>query len=123
MNLIINSVESIQEARGTIIVRTGLHHFYSTNSDILLMNDARIIPGDYVYIEVEDTGSGMDQTIKSKIFSPFFTTKINGKGLGLATILKTVEDQFGAVAVKSQPGLGTTFTIFFPIFYPNARLQ
>ncbi len=123
MNLIINSVESMQEARGRICIRTGLYHFYSVNSDIPLINNRNITLGDYVYIEVEDTGIGMDQAVKSKIFSPFFTTKVNGNGLGLATILKTVEDQHGAIAVKSKPGKGTTFTIFFPISHPNGFLQ
>jgi len=123
MNLIINSVESIHESGGKIVIRTGLHHFYSTEPDIPLVNNHNIIPGDYVFIAVEDSGIGMDQVIKSKIFNPFFTTKLNGKGLGLATILKTVEEQHGAISVNSQPSVGTTFTVFFPVSYSNGCLQ
>jgi two-component system, cell cycle sensor histidine kinase and response regulator CckA len=122
MNLIINSVESINDS-GTIILRTGIHTFFSTNPGFPLINSCQLIPGDYVYLEVEDTGIGIENGTMTEMFKPFFTTKTDGRGLGLATILKTVKEHHGAITVKSQPDIGTKFTVFFPAFKNGLNLQ
>lgn len=79
--------------------------------------------GEYVLIEVEDTGHGMTPEVQAKIFEPFFTTKSMGKGtgLGLATVYGIVKQTGGYVFVRSTVGKGTTFRVFLPRHYVDAE--
>jgi two-component system cell cycle sensor histidine kinase/response regulator CckA len=72
---------------------------------------------EYLRIEVTDTGIGMDESVRQHIFEPFFTTKPSGKGtgLGLPVVYGLMQSHQGYVDVKSRPGFGTTFILFFPI--------
>jgi CheY-like chemotaxis protein len=115
MNLVINAAEAIGDESGTVLVVTGVQDVgpsYVSSSAALFSADA-LAPGRYVFLEVEDTGHGMDDATKAKIFDPFFTTKFAGRGLGLAAVLGIVRSHQAAIEVRSTPGKGSTFRVFF----------
>ena len=113
MNLITNASEAIGEGSGVVSLSTGLLH--ADRAFLSLASAGPGIPeGDYVCLEVTDTGSGMDEATKARIFEPFFTTKFTGRGLGLAAVLGIVRGHGGAIRVDSAPGRGTTFRVLFP---------
>jgi DNA-binding response OmpR family regulator/signal transduction histidine kinase len=78
---------------------------------------AEINPGNYIEVCVRDTGSGMPKEVRDKIFEPFFTTKGSGKGtgLGLSMAYGTINAHNGSVYVESEPNVGTTFHMLFPV--------
>ncbi|MDA8122706.1 MAG: response regulator [Deltaproteobacteria bacterium] len=111
LNLAVNARDAMPSG-GKLSIST-------SNIDIALplVEDAFTIPaGQYVGIEVTDTGCGMDEDTIARIFEPFFTTKKHGKGtgLGLATVYGIVKQSGGYIRVLSKPGIGTTFIVYFP---------
>lgn len=113
MNLVINASEAIGDRSGVISLSTGLTRVDRAYFGGTLM-DADLPEGDYVYLEVSDTGCGMSAETQAKIFDPFFTTKFTGRGLGLAAVLGIVRGHKGAMKVYSEVGRGTTFKLLFP---------
>jgi two-component system, cell cycle sensor histidine kinase and response regulator CckA len=114
MNLITNASDAIGEGDGVISVSTGL--LYADReylSATYLDND--LAEGEYAYLEVSDTGGGMDEQTRGRIFDPFFTTKFTGRGLGLAAVLGIVRGHRGAIEIHSEVGRGTTFKALFPV--------
>lgn len=110
LNLCVNARDAIGDA-GTITLR----------GRRVVLAEARqtarglLDPGDYLVLEVSDTGSGMPNEVAAKIFDPFFSTKAPGKGtgLGLSTVAMIVENQRGGIELRTKPGAGTAFTIYF----------
>jgi PAS domain S-box-containing protein len=111
MNLIINASEALGSDRGVITITTS-HFVIPRDSD---PKKAPQLPeGTYVDLSVSDTGCGMSEEARAKIFDPFFSTKFAGRGLGLAVVQGIVRDHGGAIHLVSSPGTGTTFEIFLP---------
>jgi CheY-like chemotaxis protein len=119
MNLVINGSEAVGTADGFVRVSTRSHRLDEC-SLLNVLEGREISAGDYVALEVQDSGHGMDLETQSKIFDPFFTTKFTGRGLGLAAVLGIVRGHKGAIRLVSEPGNGTTFTVFFP---PSERAE
>ncbi len=113
MNLIMNAAEATGAAGGSVTVRVG-----PIDADSALLAATRhegdMPEGRYVLLEVADTGCGMDTETQAKMFDPFFTTKFTGRGLGLAAVQGIVRGHHGAFQVRSAPGQGTCFRVFFP---------
>jgi len=113
MNLITNASEAIGDKSGVITIRTGVA---DCDREYLkgAYPDENLPAGLYNFIEVSDTGSGMDETTIARIFEPFFTTKFTGRGLGLAAVLGIMRGHKGALKIYSEPGKGTAFKALFP---------
>ncbi len=113
MNLIMNASDSLEGRTGTVEVRVrGLQ----ADGNLLKRSfvGRELSPGEYLSLEVADSGCGMDADTLAKIFDPFFTTKFTGRGLGLASSLGIVRCHNAAILVESKAGKGTTFQILFP---------
>ncbi len=121
MNLAINGAEAIGEAHGGYVrVTTGVEQ---VDSEMVKVNfePNSMRPGNFVTLEVTDSGTGMDEATKAKIFDPFFSTKFTGRGLGLAAVSGIVRGHHGAIRVFSAPGQGTTFKVWLPAVAPAVK--
>ena len=115
MNLLINAGEAMEEKAGVIRVRTGRQRVDAAFLARASVASAEAAPGEYVFLEVSDNGKGMDEATRARIFDPFFTTKFTGRGLGLAAVLGIVRGHRGVLCVSTMVGIGTTFTVLFPL--------
>lgn len=113
MNLVTNANEALGEKPGVVTVATGVTHCDGDEADLVAVN-GHMAAGDYVFLEVSDTGCGMDGETLAHIFDPFFSTKFTGRGLGLAAVLGIIRGHGGGIQVESTPGEGTTFRILLP---------
>jgi PAS domain S-box-containing protein len=113
LNLIMNASEALGPDGGAITVQTGVQHATRAHLGETYVNDD-LPEGRYVYLEVSDTGQGMDEETSARIFDPFFSTKSAGRGLGLGVVLGIVRGHRGAIAVDSTPGEGTSFRVLLP---------
>ncbi len=114
MNLVTNANEAIEGKSGVISVTTGM--MYAEEKYLAGSYAAdNVQPGRFIYVEVSDTGCGMDEETIRKVFDPFFTTKVTGRGLGMSAVLGIVRGHGGALKVYSEPGRGTTFKFLLPV--------
>ncbi len=113
MNLVTNASEAVGDEGGVITVSTGV---IESTADHLAGTyvDDELAAGSYVYLEVADTGCGMDEEAQRRIFEPFFTTKFTGRGLGMAAVLGIVRAHKGAIDIQSEVGRGAKLTVLFP---------
>jgi len=113
MNLVLNGAEAIGDESGAVVVTTSVAEFDRRSFHGDFVSD-EVGPGKYVFLEVQDTGCGMDEPTIPQIFDPFFTTKFTGRGLGLAAAIGIVRGHKGAIQVTSAPGQGSTFRVMLP---------
>ena len=113
MNLVINASDAIGKSNGTISLSTGVTQVDSTYLESSCSAED-IQPGYFVFLEVTDTGCGMDKETQKRLFDPFFTTKFTGRGLGLSAVHGIVRGHHGAIRVNSEKGHGTCFKVLFP---------
>ncbi len=113
MNLVANAAEALSDCSGIISVRTGSADVDQKYLAETFLDD-ELAEGRYVFLEVSDSGCGMDGETQGKIFDPFFSTKFAGRGLGLAAVIGIVRGHGGAIKVYSEPGRGSTFKVLLP---------
>ncbi len=120
VSLVTNSSEAIGDRPGAISVTTGAIEADREYLSSMYIDD-NLPAGPYIFLEVADTGCGMDDATRERMFDPFFSTKFPGRGLGLAALLGIVRGHGGAVHVQSRSGLGTTIRILFPAIERRAE--
>jgi PAS domain S-box-containing protein len=108
-SVVFNAIEAIEDA-GRIRISCRTRHLRPDDSTLPPDQE----PGSYVQMAVEDDGAGMDEPVRSRIFEPFFSTKFQGRGLGMAAAYGVVRNHGGWIAVDSEPGRGTAVRIFLP---------
>lgn len=112
MNLIINAGEAIGDKPGTVTVTTTGHDLEMDAVSGGVYSPSA--PGRFIELIVSDTGCGMDEATRAKLFDPFFSTKFAGRGLGLSAVLGIIRGHGGGIRVDSEPGVGTRFTVLLP---------
>jgi PAS domain S-box-containing protein len=120
MNLVINASEAIGDSSGVIAITTGAMDCDQAYLSSEVWLNEKLEEGQFVYLEVTDTGCGMDRDTAAKIFDPFFTTKFTGRGLGMAAVIGIVRGHMGAIKVYSEPGKGTSFKVLLPAMRKNS---
>jgi signal transduction histidine kinase len=122
MNLIINAAEAVGESDGNVTVCVGVEHLSPRQLAGMHLGD-EAAPGAYAFLDVRDNGPGMDDATVRRIFTPFYTTKPTGHGLGLAAVQGIVRGHRGALRVETQPGAGTQFRVWFPLVEQGQAAQ
>jgi CheY-like chemotaxis protein len=111
MNLVINASEAIGDQDGVIRLTVGP---VKVGQDRFAWIPEELADGDFVQLEVADTGRGMSPETQARVFDPFYTTKPLGHGLGLPVVYGIVRSLAGAIHLASEPGKGTTFRVLLP---------
>ena len=120
LNLAVNAKDAMPEG-GKLTIETAVKSI----DNFYVKNHITGKTGDYVTISISDNGHGINPEVKEKIFEPFFTTKKigEGTGLGLSTVYGIVKQNNGFIWVYSEPGIGTTFKIYFPIISEKMEIK
>ena len=114
LNLIINATEAVDDHGGMVTVATGEEVLDRERlKHMTFGNDNE--PGRYVFIDVVDNGAGMSEHTLARMFDPFFSTKDQGRGLGMAAVRGIVGSHRAALRVTSAVGQGTRFKVWFPL--------
>ncbi len=120
-NLVANAAESYDENRGGVVTISAGDRFFDeaylseTVSEVWMGYDPPFSASRFVFIEVKDRGGGMDAANRKRIFEPFYTTKFQGRGLGLAAVLGIVRGLKGYIRIDSEPNRGTAVRVLLPV--------
>jgi PAS domain S-box-containing protein len=120
LNLVANAGEAIGPRGGRVELTTQVVEAQAREL-ASAQGGAGLAPGRYALLEVADDGPGMDAATRERVFEPFFSTKLSGRGLGLAAVLGIVRGHGGAVAVESAPGRGSRFRVLLPCVVAAVR--
>jgi signal transduction histidine kinase len=118
LNLCNNAAQAM-DGPGDIEIRIEVRKI----TEVLRVGRIDIDPGRFAVVSISDPGRGMDEATLQRVFEPFFTTRSDGNGLGLATVREIVEEHDGAVEVHSTPGVGTRFDIWLPSVSSNEPIS
>ncbi|MFT4693097.1 MAG: CheY-like chemotaxis protein/nitrogen-specific signal transduction histidine kinase [Limisphaerales bacterium] len=113
MNLAGNASEAKSDDSPTVWIRTGLANLTPADADRARWPQD-IDGGEYVYLEVEDNGNGMDDETLNKIYDPFFSTRFTGRGMGMAVVMGIIRAHSGMIAIDTSPGDGTKVRVYLP---------
>jgi two-component system, cell cycle sensor histidine kinase and response regulator CckA len=115
LNLVTNALEAFPpDGAGTIVVGARTEQL-GVDALAEFQHHSRAVPGRYVVLSVRDSGPGMDARTMTRIFDPFFSTKLAGRGVGLASVLGIAQAHAGALRVHSELGAGSCFELAFPV--------
>ena len=123
MNLMLNAAESIPPPKGGTVLLEAHPISVDPAKFKHFFNAEALTPGTYVALKVHDSGTGMEEATKQRIFDPFFTTKFTGRGLGLSAVLGIVRGHRGALLVETEPMVGSSFTVLFPVAAHQPEVQ
>lgn len=114
MNLCTNAMHAMHDKGGELGIST---EPTTITAEDAVFSSAGLIAGDYIKLEISDTGHGMERQILEKIYDPYFTTAKHGKGtgLGLSVVHSIVQNHGGFINCYSEPGVGTVFRVYFPL--------
>jgi len=115
VNLVMNAAEAVGDQEGMICVATGMTNVSRRSLDGTFVVSRGFVDGPHVFLEVADTGAGMDGETRERVFEPFFSTKFTGRGLGMAAVLGIVRGHHGAIGIESESGRGTTVRVLLPV--------
>ena len=119
LNISVNSKEAMPDG-GNVTISTENVYLDETYIKTCIH---KVTPGDYIEVDISDTGSGIDKNIMDNIFDPFFSTKTetNHQGLGLSTVFGNVKNLKGTMNIFSEKGKGTSFRIYFPVLKTDTK--
>lgn len=120
LNLLVNAFEAVADRDGIVVLRTGVAELDEAAIEAL-RGGSGLQPGPAAVVAVTDNGGGIRPEVLPHVFDPFFSTKANGRGLGLAAVLGIVRSNGGGILLQSSPA-GTTFSVYLPLAAANGAV-